>query len=190
MIPGEHLDFILGNSRSPGILGDARAQLLYPTRRDHYEARSLGFVNAEHEVLAFFASAWYFRLINAVLGCCTHVPKMWTPREIAQEILDQAYGGAVRMNSHAEIMVAPPPLVRNGTKPKDCRGYDYPLARGLGNTDILTVVHDVYGGIIIDEHLEACSNLSGVEPAETIFELQQELVDARGGGRRPWHPDT
>jgi len=90
------------------LIARARKALVEPVDRDNYTARALGFVNAEHEALAFFASEWYFHLTDLILSQCYTIPNQWGPIEIAQEILDQRYEGHVMMNTLEQIKEAPP----------------------------------------------------------------------------------
>jgi len=136
-----------------GLLSDARRQLICPTDRDHAESRSLGFVNAEHEILAFIASGWFYDLMDAFLTCCSDRPRQWSPYDIGQQILDQAFQGQLTMATQEELWLANIPLTREGQKPRDGRHYEYSFVKTGGHKHVLSALK-AYDEIITWEVLE------------------------------------
>lgn len=67
--------------------------LCAPRNADTAVARSLGFENARHEVLAFLSSSWCESLMEVILGPGTDSDRrQMGPDECIQAALDRAYG--------------------------------------------------------------------------------------------------
>jgi hypothetical protein len=141
-----------------GIIGDLRSTLLCQGRRADTVARSLGFVNAEHQALAFLASPMFRVIIMAILAsrrvrddgpsrCTTWV-------DYANALLQQRYGWKVVMDSEKKILEASPPLRRRGTKPHDCQEHPPIGGNGQGEMTVLQILEQ-YDEVIRKEQLRA-----------------------------------
>ena len=95
------------------VIQQAIRVLCFPNKDDDAAARSIGFENSEHEVLAFFASDWFETLVNLVC------PDYDRPiDEMIQEILDKVYDGKIVVVPSEDGLIRRRP----GRRPKG-KGY-------------------------------------------------------------------
>lgn len=122
--------------------------LTSPSNMDHKASRQNGFVNAEHDGLAFLIEPYYFHMVQALDSL--------NPMVVAQGILNKAYGGKIKMCTLEEGLAYGEALRR----PKSSSGYIYkPPGIDLrysvvslnGSTTILDAL-DVYREIIEQEN--------------------------------------
>jgi hypothetical protein len=124
------------------IIQQAIRVLCFPNKDDDAAARSIGFENSEHEVLAFFASDWFETLVNFV--CPDYDRPM---DEMIQGILDKVYDGKIVVVPSKDGLIRR----RRGRRPKG-KGYTPHMA------------HDADEGT---ELLEAYNRILEVEQVAT-----------------------
>jgi hypothetical protein len=144
------------------IIQQAIRVLCLPSKDDDAAARSIGFENSEHEVLAFLGSDWFDTLVH--LAC----PDYDRPiDEMIQSILDKVYDGKIVVVPSKDGLIRR----RRGRRPKG-KGYTPHMA------------HDADGGT---ELLEAYNRILEVEQVTTdciVLEVpltsttKQEVVHA------------
>ena len=126
------------------IIQQAIRVLCFPNKDDDAAARSIGFENSEHEVLAFLASDWFETLVHFVC------PDYDRPiDEMIQEILDKVYGGKIVVVPSEDGLIRR----RRGRRPKG-KGYTPHMAHTVEpGTELL----EAYNGILeVEQVLTDC----------------------------------
>ena len=150
-------------------IGQASRALATRTNDYNSAARSCGFENVEHEILAFLASDLFDLMVDSILDGQDAATKR-TPLEYAQDVVDRAYGeGAITVVS----CEAEPILSRPGNRPRGKR-YIEPLSQTLDSGE------DILGGYNRMIELEQiCPDVVLLEiPLESIGVDRKEIRHA------------